>query len=99
MLVKVLIKRQFKMEKIAEVMALLKKFRSDALNQTGYVCGETLIADGEPEKMMVISTWRCVDDWNNWKKSKTRIENDAMLKIYQEQPTEYTVYRLSSPVN
>ncbi len=99
MLVKVLIKRQFKMEKLNEVIALLKKFRSDALNHTGYVCGETLIADGEPEKMMVISTWQSLDDWNNWKKSKTRIENEAMLKIFQEQPTEYTVYRPSAPTN
>ncbi len=96
MLVKVLIKRQFKMEKLNEVIALLTKFRSEALNQPGYVCGETLIADGEPEKMMVISTWQSIDDWNNWKASRSRIENEAMLEIFQEQPTEYTVYRLSS---
>ncbi len=96
MLVKVLIKRHFKMEKLNEVIALLKKFRSDASEQPGYVCGETLIADGEPEKMMVISTWQSIDDWNNWKASRSRIENEAMLEIFQEQPTEYTVYRLSS---
>ncbi len=96
MLVKVLIKRQFKMEKLNEVISLLKKFRSDALDQPGYVSGETLIADGEPEKMMVISTWQSIDDWNNWKASRSRIENEAMLEIFQEQPTEYTVYRLSS---
>ncbi|MDM8543803.1 antibiotic biosynthesis monooxygenase [Desulfococcaceae bacterium HSG9] len=99
MLVKVLVKRHFKMEKLDEVIALLKKFRSDALDQPGYVCGETLIADGEPEKLMVISTWQSIEDWNNWKASKTRIENDAMLKIFQEQPTEYTVYRLGSSSN
>ncbi len=96
MLVKALIKRQFKMEKLNEVISLLKKFRSDALDQPGYVSGETLIADGEPEKMMVISTWQSIDDWNNWKASRSRIENEAMLEIFQEQPTEYTVYRLSS---
>ncbi len=99
MLVKVLIKRQFKMEKLNEVFTLLKKFRSNALDQPGYVCGETLVADSEPEKMMVISTWQSIEDWNNWKASKTRIENDAMLKIFQEQPTEYTVYRLNSPTH
>jgi heme-degrading monooxygenase HmoA len=99
MLVKVLIKRQFKMENLDEVITLLKKFRADALDQPGYLCGETLIADGEPEKMMVISTWQSIDDWNNWKASKTRIENDAMLKIFQEQPTEYTVYRLRPASN
>ena len=99
MLVKVLVKRRFKMEKLEEVIALLRQFRSDALNQPGYVCGETLIADGEPEKMMVISTWQSIEDWNNWKTSKTRIENDTMLKIFQEQPTEYTVYRLGPASN
>ncbi len=99
MLVKVLIKRHFKMEKLNEVVALLKKFRSDASEQPGYVCGETLIADGEPEEVVVISTWQSIDDWNNWKASKTRIENDAMLKIFQEQPTEYTAYYLNPSTN
>ncbi len=99
MLVKVLIKRHFKMEKLNEVVALLKKFRSDASEQPGYVCGETLIADGEPEEVVVISTWQSIDDWNNWKASKTRIENDAMLKIFQEQPTEYTAYYLNLSTN
>lgn len=97
MMVKVLIKRQFKLEKLNEVVALLKKFRSEALNQKGYVCGETLIAEGEPEKMMVISTWQSKTDWENWKNSKARMENEAMLELLQEGPTEYTVYRLSAP--
>ena len=40
---KILIKRQFKDGSIREVSALLNEFRSGAMNQPGYISGETLV--------------------------------------------------------
>jgi hypothetical protein len=44
MIVKVMIKRKIKEGKAREVFALLNKFRADAMNQKGYISGETLIS-------------------------------------------------------
>ena len=56
MAVKVLIKRRFMEGKAMEVFALLNKFRSEAINQTGYVTGETLIDYNDPQKILRVSS-------------------------------------------
>ena len=46
MLAKVLIKRRFKKGTNKEVRALLNEFRAGAMNQPGYITGQTLLVDG-----------------------------------------------------
>jgi quinol monooxygenase YgiN len=57
MVTKVLIKRRFKKDKTKEIVALLNKFRTTAMDCAGYISGETLISNDDPQKMVVISTW------------------------------------------
>ena len=95
-MIKVLIKRTFKAGKEKEVRALLNKMRSDAMNIEGYMSGETLVGHDDPNKMLVISTWQNVESWRSWKNSDERNNNENMMEIYQDGPTEYEEYVLPS---
>jgi heme-degrading monooxygenase HmoA len=94
MAVKVIIKRRFREGKAKEVFALLKKFRSEAMDQEGYITGETLVGFDDPQKVLVIATWQNRDNWLKWKEDSDRKANEALLQQYLERPTEYEVYVL-----
>ncbi len=94
MAVKVIIKRRFREGKAKEVFALLKKFRSEAMDQEGYITGETLIGFDDPQKVLVIATWQSRDNWLKWKEDSGRKANEALLQQYLDGPTEYEVYVL-----
>jgi len=96
MAVKVLIKRRFQEGKAMEVFALLNRIRVEAMNQTGYVTGETLVGYEDPQKILIISMWQSADDWFKWKEDPIRRVNEAKLEGYLTQPTEYDVYVLGA---
>lgn len=96
MLVKILIKRRFKEGKSKEVCELLNKLRSSAMNLEGYVSGVTLVGYEDPQSMLVISTWQNMEYWLKWKESPQRKQEDALLEIYQDGPTQYEDYILPS---
>lgn len=92
MAVKVLIKRHIKEGKSKEVFALLNKTRADAMNQKGYITGETLMSHYDPHRLLVISTWQTIENWLAWKENNDRKANEARLEQYLEFPTEYEEY-------
>ncbi len=94
MVAKILITRRFKIGKKKEIFALFKKLRSAALNQPGYISGETLLEHNDSQHMLVITTWENMESWHRWIKSSKRKEFDAMMEIYQDGPTEYEEYLL-----
>ena len=96
MVAKILISRRFKKGKKKEIFSLLKGFRSTALNQPGYISGETLTEGTDPQNMLVISTWENMESWHSWKNNNKRKEFEAMLEIFQERPTEYKEYVLGA---
>lgn len=98
MLVKIFIKRRFKKGKVNEIRALLKEFRSGAMNQPGYVSGETLVSHDDSQDVLVIGTWASMESWIAWRNNSTRQEFERMLEIYQEGPTVYESYVLGAPL-
>ena len=86
---KIIIKRKFMIGKKTEIIALLREFRSSALNQPGYVSGETLTSIDDPQTMIVISTWQDLESWYKWKDNNTRKTLEKMLGTYQEESTDY----------
>ena len=90
--VKVLIKRDMIAGKEEDFLSNLKNLRIKAMNQKGYISGETLICVEDTNKVTVISLWETLEDWNNWKTNKKRIEIDDLLNELQEKPTEYEPY-------
>ena len=96
MLAKILIERHFNPGNEKEILTLLNKLRSLAMNQPGYISGLTMRSPDDPDKMMVIGTWQTLDDWHSWKENTERRNIEAMLAIYQERPTEYREYVVGS---
>lgn len=96
MVVKVLIKRVIQDGKTREVFALLNKFRADAVNQKGYISGETLINYDKPQEILVISMWQSVENWLSWKQNQNRIANEHLLEHYLEEPTRVDTYVLGT---
>jgi heme-degrading monooxygenase HmoA len=92
MAVKILIKRHLKEGKAQEVFAILNKIRATAINQKGYITGETLTSHRDPNRVIVISTWQTIEDWLAWKDNKDRMANEAELEPYLEVSTEYEEY-------
>jgi len=43
-------------------------------------------------KIMVISKWETLEDWNTWKNNEQRMKIDARLNELQDKPTIYEPY-------
>jgi heme-degrading monooxygenase HmoA len=94
MAVKVLIKRKIKDGKLNEASKLLVKARYAAMGQQGYISSETLTDCDDPNKVVVISMWQKIENWNQWKKSDTRSETEIGFESVLDGPTEYEAYNL-----
>jgi heme-degrading monooxygenase HmoA len=92
MTVKVFVKRHIKSDQVEEAFSLLKQFRSSALDQPGYISGETLVDHYDPHNVMVVSTWQSVEDWISWQESGERAHKETQLEALLGQPTKYEIY-------
>ncbi len=96
MVVKVFIKRNFKEGKSKDVLTLLKQFRSEAMDQSGYITAETLFNYDDPRRMVVVSMWQSMENWLTWKENKERQALEDKMAQYLEKPTEFEVYVLGA---
>jgi heme-degrading monooxygenase HmoA len=92
MSVKIFIKRSVSEGKVPELTVLLKRLRSVTLMQPGYISGQTLKRLDQPGETMVISTWRSIEDWNDWVKNDKRIAIQKEIDDLLGSQTEYEVY-------
>ena len=96
MAVKVLIKRYFKDDSVSDAMTLVNDFRKNAMNQSGYISGETWVNHYDPRNITVLSTWQTVEDWIRWQESDERDANEARLRHLQAQPATFEIYDLGT---
>jgi heme-degrading monooxygenase HmoA len=94
-LTKVYIKRQIKEGKEKNFFELLKRLRSEAMHQKGYISGETLINTDNAQRIMVVGSWQRLEDWKSWKDNPVRKEIDSRLEELQVEPTTYESYAFS----
>jgi len=92
MTVKIFIKRKVPNKNIIDLTMLLKRLRSLTLDQPGYISGETLKRIDQPDECLVISTWRSIEDWNNWVKDEKRIKIQTEIDNLIGAKTVYEVY-------
>lgn len=92
MLVKVLISRRIKQGAEVDVLVNLSSLRARAMEQTGYISGETLVGHDDPHKLVVISTWASLENWKTWKHEPDRRQVEALLEPYLMEPTSYEVF-------
>ena len=94
MAIKIVIKRHFKPNTAEKAFALLNKFRNDAMNQPGYISGETWANHYDACSITVVSTWQTVEDWIRWEESDVRAANEEKLENLLKERTEFEVYDL-----
>ena len=94
--IKVIVTRRFKEGKTKGVFALLNKFRGIAMEQPGYIGGETLINYDDPHEILVVAMWNSMDNWSAWKNSKEREANEHQLEKWLESPAEVKTYILGT---
>ncbi len=92
MIAKILIKRKFFKGKTCQIIPILKNMRSGAMDQPGYISGETLMDHKDPQNIAVLCTWQTMEEWLNWKEKPERKQFGAMLEVFQLGPTEYEEY-------
>ncbi len=92
MSVKIFIKRSVSATKVPELTVLLKRMRSVTLMQPGYISGQTLKRLDKTDKCMVISTWRSIEDWNDWIKNEKRLTIQSEIDELLGEETEYEIY-------
>ncbi len=92
MAVKILIKRTVPKEKARDLIPLFRQIRSHAIQQPGYISGETLKRLDQPDRFLIISTWQSSEDWEKWVNSKERRELQAEIDRLLGGATEYEIY-------
>ena len=73
-MVRIIIERRCKPNKETELESLLIDLRTKAIQQQGYVSGETLRSVDDPSLWLVISTWLDADLWKAWEAGPERQE-------------------------
>jgi heme-degrading monooxygenase HmoA len=79
MTVKIIIDRKFKEAPQAEDIRTLNDLRIRAMGQEGYISGETLVETDDFKKVVVLSVWSNIDDWDIWVHSRERQVLEAKL--------------------
>ena len=69
---KVLIERHTAPHEANHVLAIATELRAAAIRQPGYISGESLIDVEDNTALVVISTWRDIEDWRRWEVSEER---------------------------
>jgi len=91
-MIKVLLERTIKGKQVQEIARLLRMLRVKAIQQPGFISGETLPAADNPNRYLVIGTWENLNDWENWFNNPERKEMQADLDKFLEEPTKIQVY-------
>lgn len=91
-MIKVIVKRRVK--KLEDIWSLLRELRAAAINEPGYVSGETLQQKDDPSTIITISTWTTPDSWKVWEKSPKRESVYRKIKPFLSSVSEITVYEI-----
>ncbi len=92
MAVKIFIKRKVPAQKARRMIPLFRQMRSMAMDQPGYISGETLRSLDDPEQFIVISTWQSSDHWQAWLNSRQRQQVQAEIDKLLGGTTVYEAY-------
>ncbi len=89
MAARILIRRKVDKEMGGKILSLITKLRSLAMEQEGYISGETLRSATDPNEYLVISSWISIDDWRRWKADPKREEIQKQIDKILGKETTY----------
>jgi heme oxygenase (mycobilin-producing) len=91
-MVKVVLERNIRGKNVGEIVRLLRQLRVKAMQQPGYISGETLHAVDDPNFYLVISTWESLEHWETWFKNPERQRLSAEIDSFLESPGRLRVF-------
>ena len=91
-MIKVVIERHCRPNMEAEMERLLIGIRTEAMQQRGYITGETLRSIDNPSLWLIISTWANIDMWKAWETSPERRQEIDKMKPLLAAPEKIAVY-------
>ena len=92
MAVKIIIKRVVPANKAEALKPLLQKLRNLAMQQPGYISGETYKRLDRPGENLVVSTWQSMDNWRAWVLSEERQGTQEKIDHLLGEKTDYEIY-------
>lgn len=92
MAVKIITQRTVTPDRQAEMQLLLRQLRMKAINQPGYLTGETLISVDNPNTYIVVSTWHSLEDWKVWEANPERRDIQAKIERLLTTHSQMAVY-------
>ena len=92
MAIRVLMKREYSEDKADALRELTDEMRVLAMDQSGYVSGETLKRIDRPGASLVISKWKSLEAWQNWFKTPERENMQRKIDELLQVETQYEIY-------
>jgi heme-degrading monooxygenase HmoA len=80
-MVKVLIERHVQKGKEGYLMDLLKKLRTQLIQQPGYISGELLQSMDDKATFFALSTWFSALDWKSWEGDPRRLAIESQIEV------------------
>jgi len=93
MAIKILIQRKIIPGKLTELGDAVRELRSKALHAPGFISGETLQLVEDPSVHLVISTWKSIEDWNNWVNTPERQAFQKRIDGILAEPAKIRTYQ------
>lgn len=91
MTVKIIMERSVKPGRQGDLLLLLRQLRIQAIQQPGYITGETLSSIDQPGTHFVISTWNSLADWRAWESNPERLEISKKIESLLTAPQRVSV--------
>ena len=91
-MVKILLERTIKGKNVGEIVRLMRQLRVMAMQQPGYISGETLHAVDDPNHYLVISTWESLEHWQAWYNNPERRKLQEKIDSYLDSPTRMRIF-------
>jgi heme-degrading monooxygenase HmoA len=86
-MVKVLMERTIRGQNVGQIVRLLRQLRVLAMQQPGYISGETLHGVDDPNYYLVISSWESLQQWQDWFNNPERRQLSAEIDAILASPT------------
>lgn len=96
-MIRVIVQHQTKSKEDSEkLIDIIHDLRMEAMQQPGYITGETLINSEDYRNVLVISTWNKEEQWKAWDISEKRLSLTKPVKPLLEQPYTVTIYNFAA---
>ncbi len=93
MSVLIIIKRVFRMDQTKQLIPLLKKLRTEAEKQPGFISRTTYSKLNDPGELVVIMEWATVDEWLKWMDNEVAKDLQRQIDSIIGEKTFFDIYK------